>query len=180
MATLDDFDLATVLRGDAGAWARFVAVSAPLLRGAIRRVLSAQGEDAACGDVLQEVFLKLCDQDARVLRSYRPTRARLSSWLAVIGVHAALDHLRRQRRAAALEAAAGVLSEGSSPAPLPPFQLPQDLLSPRQLLVLRLLYERGLEVADVARLLGIAEQSVRSLHHKALERLRAARARLFG
>jgi len=178
VATLDDFDLASLLRGEPGAWAAFVDASAPLLRGAIRRVLGGHGLADATADVLQEVYLKLCRQDARLLRGYRRERARLSTWLCVVAAHAALDEVRTRRRARATESAA-VCAEAVA-APAPPFQLPPDLLSPRQLLVLRLLHERGLEVAEVARLLGIAEQSVRSLHHKALAKLREARTRLFG
>lgn len=180
MALLDDFDLAPVLRGDATAWARFVAASAPLLRGAIRRVLATQGEESACADVLQEVYLKLCEREAQRLRGYRPGQARLSTWLCVVAANTALDHARARRRARAIEAVSADAGEATAAAPALPFQLPPGLLSPRQLLVLRLLYEHGWEVADAARLLAIAEQSVRSLHHKALEKLRAARTRLFG
>ncbi len=51
--------------------------------------------------------------------------------------------------------------------------IPPGLLSPRQALVLEMLYPREMEVAEVAETLGIDPQTVRSTHHKALVKLRA-------
>jgi RNA polymerase sigma-70 factor (ECF subfamily) len=50
--------------------------------------------------------------------------------------------------------------------------IPPDLLTERQALVVKLLYERDMEVADVAKMLRVDAQTVRSTHHKALLRLR--------
>ena len=52
-------------------------------------------------------------------------------------------------------------------------KIPQGLLTDRQALVLKCLYEEERDVAEVARLLRIDAQTVRSTHHKALVRLRA-------
>ncbi len=51
-------------------------------------------------------------------------------------------------------------------------KIPSGLLSPRQALVLELLYRRDLEVADAAAIMGVDRQTVRSMHHKALAKLR--------
>jgi RNA polymerase sigma-70 factor (ECF subfamily) len=51
-------------------------------------------------------------------------------------------------------------------------KIPPGLLSERQALVLRLLYDRDMDAAEVAGLLGIDSQTVRSTHHKALVKLR--------
>ena len=48
-----------------------------------------------------------------------------------------------------------------------------DCLSPRQSLVLQLLYDREMEVAEIAAMLAVDAQTVRSTHHKALVKLRA-------
>ena len=62
------------------------------------------------------------------------------------------------------------------PAPEPdepaPLAIPEGLLTPRQQLVLRLLFDRELEVPEAARLLGVDEQTIRSTKHKALAALR--------
>jgi len=50
--------------------------------------------------------------------------------------------------------------------------IPPDLLTERQALVVKLLYEREMEVTDVAKMLQVDAQTVRSTHHKALLRLR--------
>ncbi len=46
-------------------------------------------------------------------------------------------------------------------------------LSPRQAVVLEMLYQRDMDVAEVAEVLAVEPQTVRSTHHKALVRLRA-------
>jgi RNA polymerase sigma factor (sigma-70 family) len=51
--------------------------------------------------------------------------------------------------------------------------LPEALLSPRQREILAMLYDREMEVAEIARALGIDPQTVRSAHHKAMVKLRA-------
>ena len=51
-------------------------------------------------------------------------------------------------------------------------KIPQGLLTERQALVLRCLYDEERDVAEIAELLKIDAQTVRSTHHKALLRLR--------
>jgi DNA-directed RNA polymerase specialized sigma24 family protein len=57
--------------------------------------------------------------------------------------------------------------------PVPKLKLPEALLSPRQREILTMLYDRDMEVSEVAFVLGIDPQTVRSAHHKAMIKLRA-------
>jgi RNA polymerase sigma-70 factor (ECF subfamily) len=57
--------------------------------------------------------------------------------------------------------------------PVQKLKLPEALLSPRQREILAMLYDREMEVAEIARTLGIDPQTVRSAHHKAMLKLRA-------
>ncbi len=52
---------------------------------------------------------------------------------------------------------------------------PHPALSDRQNQVMRLIFDKGLAVAEVSKLLCVAEQTVRSLKHQATVRLRALR-----
>ena len=84
----------------------------------------------------------------------------------------AVDALRRRRlRLVALE---GPVLDRPAPADEPPAGpvIPPGLLTTRQALVLRLLFDEDWEVAEVARLLAVDEQTVRSTKHKALTALR--------
>ena len=51
--------------------------------------------------------------------------------------------------------------------------IPEGLLSERQALVLELLYQKDMEVAEAAEFMAVDPQTVRSMHHKALTKLRA-------
>ncbi len=56
--------------------------------------------------------------------------------------------------------------------PNPLLDIPLQLLTGRQKLVLSLLFEDGMTIAEAAELVGVTDQTIRSTKHKALERLR--------
>jgi RNA polymerase sigma factor (sigma-70 family) len=170
----DDLALVTALAGGGrGAWSRFVARFSGVVFAAVQRRLIPAGRLDEVEDVVQEVFLRLCKADYRLLKSYDPARARLSTWLTVVATSAAIDHLRRQKMG---KVAIDDAPEASLAVEDPAFEnvkIPEGLLSARQALVLELLYRRDLEVADAAEIMKIDPQTVRSTHHKALTKLRA-------
>lgn len=172
--------LSRCLCGDAGAQNDFVDACAPIVYGAVRRLLRGhQTGDPSIGpeDITQDVFVRLFRDDARLLRTYDPARASLATWLTLVSRSTALDFLRRKK-----PDTVPLGPETSSPAAKPQAPLdagiiiPHNLLSPRQRVVLTLLYDHCMQVREAARLLRIEEQTVRSLRHKALEKLR----RFFG
>lgn len=168
-----DADLEALLRGDRAAWDRFVTRHAGVIFAAVRRRLVPAGRVADAEDVVQDVFVRLCQHDFRLLRSYDAARARITTWLTVVAHSAAVDHLRRLRRRTedietqpeAVLAVEPVIHEK--------VKIPEGLLSPRQALVLELLYQRDMTPGEAAEAIGIDPQTVRSMHHKALLKLRA-------
>jgi RNA polymerase sigma-70 factor (ECF subfamily) len=93
-----DADLGSLLAGDKPAWDRFVARHAAVIFAAVRRRLVPAGRVADAEDVVQDVFVKLCQNDFRLLRRYDAARAKMTTWLTVVANSAAVDHLRRLRR----------------------------------------------------------------------------------
>jgi len=169
----EDFeDLDRLLAGEKAAWDGFVARYARVVFAAVHRRLGPAGRGEEVSDVVQEVFLRLCQDNFRRLASYDPRQARLSTWLTVVASRLAIDHLRRLRRptAALDEVPESLLTV--EPVVREHLKIPDGLLTPRQALVLDLLYRRELEVAEAAAVLDIDPQTVRSTHHKALVRLR--------
>lgn len=170
MAERDEID--ALLSGQRGAWQAFLRRYAPVIYAAINKRLVPAGRAPEAEDVAQDIFVKLCANDFKLLRGYDPERARFTTWLTVIASSVTIDHLRRNSKPTTPvddvpEAQLAV--PGKEPAWI---KIPEGLLSPRQALVLRMLYDRDLEVADVAKLLNVDPQTVRSMHHKALTRLR--------
>jgi len=165
-----DTDLSALIAGAKPAWDAFVRRYAGLILSAVRGLVR---DGAEAEDLLQEVFVRLCKDNFRLLKTYDPARAGLSTWLTIIARSTARDAQRRHRpRQAALDdVPESVLAVTDKP--YEPLKLPKDLLSPRQQLVVTMLYERDMDVADVARSLGIDPQTVRSTHHKAMLKLRA-------
>ncbi len=174
-AVSDQFDgLDRLIAGDKAAWDRFVARFAPVIFAAVRRKLVPAGRSEDAEDVAQDVFIRLCARDYHVIRRYDASRAKLSTWLTVIAHSAAIDHLRRQKaRAQPLESVPEAQLAVDPPKDPVKVVIPPGLLSPRQALVLEMLYQREMEAAEAAQVLGVNPQTVRSTHHKALVKLRA-------
>jgi len=163
--------LDALIRGEKGAWEAFVRRFAGLVTAAVRGIAR---EAAEVEDLTQEVFLRLCRNDFRLLRSYDPARAGLSTWITIVARSTARDAMRRHRPLAVpIE---GVPESQLSVDPVEPIRklkLPDALLSPRQREILSMLYDQEMEVAEIAAKLGIDPQTVRSAHHKAMIKLRA-------
>ncbi|MBX6369962.1 MAG: sigma-70 family RNA polymerase sigma factor [Rhodospirillales bacterium] len=165
------FDLVALVGGDKVAWDGFVRAHARLILAAAR---SLARDEAEAEDLAQDVFVRLCKDDFRLLKTYDPARASLSTWLTIVARSTARDALRRKR------APQLTLEDAPEPAlavdPVEPAEklaIPEGLLSPRQKEVLDMLYERDMDVAEIAASLGVDPQTVRSMHHKALVKLRA-------
>ena len=166
-----DGDLDELLRGEKEAWGRFVRRYAGLVVAAVRSVAREAGE---VEDLTQEVFLRLCKDDFRLLRGYDPARAGLSTWITIVARSTARDAMRRYRPVAVpIEAVPEGRLAIDPIEPVPKLKLPEALLSPRQRQILTMLYDRDMEVSEVAAALGIDPQTVRSAHHKAMIKLRA-------
>jgi len=89
-----DGDLDRLLRGERGAWEAFVRRYAGLVVAAVRGVAR---EAAEVEDLTQDVFLRLCKDDFRLLRSYDASRAGLSTWITIVSRSTARDAMRRHR-----------------------------------------------------------------------------------
>jgi RNA polymerase sigma-70 factor (ECF subfamily) len=160
-----------LFRGDSSAWQGFVRRYGGLIVAAVRGIALMPGE---VEDLTQEVFVRLCKDQFRLLRSYDPARAALSTWLTIVARSTARDALRRRRvDSVPIENVPEAQLAVDPVEPVRKLKLPEALLSPRQREILGMLYDREMDVAEIARALGIDPQTVRSAHHKAMIKLRA-------
>jgi RNA polymerase sigma factor (sigma-70 family) len=159
-----------LLRGEKAAWDAFVRRYGGLVVAAVRGVAMAQPE---VEDLTQEVFVRLCKDDFRLLRSYDPARASLSTWITIVARSTARDGLRRRRaETVPLDVVPEAQLAIDPVEPVQKLKLPEALLSPRQQQILAMLYDREMDVAEIAQALAIDPQTVRSAHHKAMVKLR--------
>jgi RNA polymerase sigma-70 factor (ECF subfamily) len=170
---LNQIDLRPLAAGNKRAWDAFVVASSPLIHAVVRRSLASYRmiEDDVM-DAAQDVYIRLCTNDYRLLKTYDPSRAGLSTWLAVVARSAAVDYARRRRQAMTpiddLPESALAVEDRH----VEKLKIPEGLLTERQILILKCLYDEERDVAEIAQLLKIDAQTVRSTHHKALLRLR--------
>ena len=173
MTDLNQIDLQALSTGKKRVWDTFVVAATPLINSVIRRALASYrlSEDDVL-DAAQDVFVRLCANEFRLLKTYDSSRASLATWLAVVARSAAVDFARRRRQPTSAlddvpEAALAVEDKH-----VEKLKIPEGLLTERQTLILKCLYDEERDVAEVAQLLKIDAQTVRSTHHKALLRLR--------
>jgi DNA-directed RNA polymerase specialized sigma24 family protein len=170
-----DVDLEACINGDAEAWQAFCDHTVRLVVASIRRVIPSgktpSGDEIE--DLVQSVYIKLLRNDRRLLRNYDPERAGISTWITLIARSVAIDSLRRKNLdLRPLDEAAGAVSSPQQRVSMGPL-VPIHILTNRQQLVLAMLFEDEMDIADVATALDVNPQTIRSTKHKAMDRLRA-------
>jgi DNA-directed RNA polymerase specialized sigma24 family protein len=170
-----DVDLDACINGDAKAWQAFCDHTVRLVVASIRRVIPSgktpSGDEI--DDLVQSVYIKLLRNDRRLLRNYDPARAGISTWITLIARSVAIDSLRRKNLdLRPLDEAAGAVSSPQQRVSMGPL-VPIHILTNRQQLVLAMLFEDEMDIADVATALDVNPQTIRSTKHKAMDRLRA-------
>ncbi len=147
------------------------------------RGLVGDGERAR--DVVQEAFLKLCEQDRAALDG------RLAAWLYAVCRNGALDVLRKERRMSTMtdsglsEEVAGMIggaqAEGSDPAgraaareSLSRILALVEKLPPDQREAIRLRFQGGLSYRQISEVTGHSVSNVGFLLHRGLRTIREA------
>ncbi len=166
-------DIEACIHGDSAAWEIFISGTAGLVVSAIKRTIgSGQAPaDLEIDDLAQSVYVKLIRNDFKLLRSYDPDKAALSTWLTLVTRSTTIDAMRRKKiKFSLLEDMTEAMPHKEPSRPL--LDMPLQLLTGRQKLVLSLLFEDEKSVPEAALILDVSEQTIRSTKHKALERLR--------
>ncbi|MCA9072087.1 MAG: RNA polymerase sigma factor [Planctomycetaceae bacterium] len=181
------------LADEPGSWKDFVDRFSGLFVHVIRhtahsRSVSLTPEDE--DDLLAEIFLKILEGNAEVLRKFRE-KSSLAWYLTVISRRIAVQEITRRRKAEALGHVSAHRSHvpqmqvpvASVPSPAPPVQEKVDNeeevrhmmedLPPTDAAVVRLHYLEGRSYREIAAILGIPENSIGPTLSRAKERLRA-------
>ena len=174
-AVSDDKLARRVAAGDAGAWRDLMDAHLGAITGYAWHML---GDRAEAEDVAQETFIRFMKKAP----GWRPGAARLRTWLLRVAINLCLDRLRARRpRAelnvefdAALEAEPGGVAriDGGIDHRRAVRRALRELPE-RQAGAIALVHYLGLTNAEAAETMGVNPQTVRSMHHKALVKLRA-------
>ena len=175
MSDVTGHELSKLCAGDKAAWDCFVERHYGVIYAAVaRNVGIGMFSEEDRRDVCQDVFVRLCKHEFRMLKTFDPARASIITWLTIIARGVSIDFLRRRRLPTVPAEEAPEVASNDEPAPSgPELIIPEGLLSAQQSLVLQLLFDRDLDVPEAARILGVTEQTIRSTKHKALTALRA-------
>jgi RNA polymerase sigma-70 factor, ECF subfamily len=177
--------VALLVAGDEAAWRQFHVRFDRLVYCCISRVLGKFASVTSPDDVEEiyaEVLYQLLRRDRRKLRAYRPDRGtKLGTWIGLISMHAAYDHLRRLSRSPTVvpgDEAACIPDPGPSP-----FERVLaregwgavrevlETLSAKDREFVSLYFVEGLDPEEVAQRMRISVKTVYSKKHKVRRRL---------
>ena len=168
------FDISGCISGDGKSWRELVTRYSAVVYSAVRNVIQSRSrryDQEDIKDVTQNVFVRLVKRDCHLLRNYDPQRCSLPTYLTIVARSTAIDFLRYGfMNTVPLDDFSDLRLE--APQPQAPADFPSGVLTERQVTVMRLLFDKDLDVATVATALGITAQTVRSIKHQALKRLR--------
>lgn len=180
------------LDGDREASGLFVRRFSGLIYHSVRHTLTAKGipfssEDLE--DLHNTIFLYLFENRGRKLSQYQGKNGcSPASWLRVVAVRIVLNYIRdscsykafRQEKQAPFENLSVQDKEALGPLALMEqaerrrlLQSAIQLLSPRDRLFMRLYFEDGLVIEEVAAALRISVQNAYTVKHRAVQRLRS-------
>jgi RNA polymerase sigma-70 factor (ECF subfamily) len=176
-----------MLRKDRAAWRTFYDRFDALASRCIARVVARFARTGAAddvGEIQAKLRLQLCSNDMAKLRSFDERRGRkLSSWVGLLAVNCAYDHLRaarRERARASLDECDDLRADAPAADDLLDWKqragIVRDLcadLSEKDRAFVALYFGEGLEVTEVAARLGISVKTVYSKKHKIQRRIEA-------
>jgi len=83
--SINDLAKACAVSADAAEWGEFLRLCTPLASMVAIRAsrLWGNGASSVADDIVQEIFLKLCEQERRILREFEP-RVRIPSWACCV------------------------------------------------------------------------------------------------
>ena len=171
---MNPVDIDKLTQGNKKAWDLFVEQISPLLLHIVKKTLIHYHQPTAdISDFLQDIFIHFYKDNFHVLKLYDPKHSQFSTWCGVIARNKVIDRLRKK----SVSTIPLDDEHEKQPVVVPvnqseKIEIPLELLSNRQRLVIRLIYEKDMDVSEVAKMLSISQQTVRSLRHKALSKLR--------
>ena len=140
-------------------------------------------------DLHNTIFLKLLEQDCKKLRQYEGRNGcSLASWLRIVSVRIVLNHIRKkgldamlwQKKRVSLDEMLEVRGDGEESWVLmdraEQERMVQDgirNLSTRDRLFMKLHFDEGLPVEEVASALQISVENVYTIKHRAIQRLKS-------
>jgi RNA polymerase sigma-70 factor (ECF subfamily) len=138
------------------------------------------GEAERSRDVVQDVFVQLCRQNAKRRKELEP---RLAAWLFALCRNRALDILRKEKRMIA----SPMLMEETATEPDDSTEIQDSaravrdqlsLLPPQQGEAVRLKFENGFSYREIGEVMGLSESHVGVLLHHAMKSLRQSLQKL--
>lgn len=140
-------------------------------------------------DLHNTIFLRLFEKDCRKLRQYQGKNGcSLTSWIRMIAVRTVLDHLRKkgvdamvwQQKRVPLDKIQELKADGAEietqfdkAEQMRLLQIVTEKLPPRDKLFIKLYFDQGLSVTEVAEIMHLSAGNAYTIKHRAIQKLKA-------
>ncbi len=178
----DDDLLRDCIAGNPEAWSWFVDHVSPVIWRVVWRFAANGNRQQSAEDIFQEVFVRLCMDDRRLLRRFDPARSSIEFYVALIARSTAIDILRKNQRMPHLlslhefdpyDSILSAPGNGQDPM-IEDWQIDAAMakLGEREREVIRMSYQDEASTLQIADKMGMAEATVRSTRRNALDKIR--------
>lgn len=168
--------LARLTAGDENAWDLFSERYSALVYSVAAGVFTSQKTRPHPEDIeeaVQNTYLRLIKDDFRLLKTYDPTRASLTTWLAVVARSTSLNTYKSLN---ALEPQCMDVPSHANPV-FPGaeerLEIPEEILSPRERQIMRLSCVEELTAEEISETTNLQKRTVYNCRSNALKKIRA-------
>ena len=186
--------VAACIAGDKQAWDDFVDSNGKAIYNAIHKTLrqrSFEYDNDTVDDIFQSIFVSLCDNNFKKLKSYQGN-SRLTTWLHTVSVNATKDHLKsaqvsKSSKNESLDApitdnlkledtisddrpqSLDIIEKKEAAAA---FQQAKEELNAREQLFMKLHYNKDLSLKEIAELFNTNQNNIYQLKNRIVKKLR--------
>ena len=170
-----EIDISRLIERDECEWNRFVKQYSPLVHSVVNKTIASHSNGQRyelVEEAVQESYLRLIKDNYRLLRQYDPSRARLSTWLAVIARSTTLNILKRSDSWTILLNENREVSDYTHSDGTESLEIPEGVLTSSERDLVHLSASEGLSEAEISRKLNLSRQTVYNRKSSAINKLR--------
>lgn len=154
-------------------WCNYLNNYTNLIYHIIRSTLNNYTNDDI-NEVYQNIYIKVYSNNCNILENFDENKAQFSTYLSIIVRNVSLDYVKNKNKYKIIEfnEEHSFMSFGEMYDIEGCLEIPKELLSTKEELVIRLFYEKELNNVEIGELLNLSDSTVRVMKKNGLDKLK--------